>query len=172
MKYIKIIALCCIFVFAFASCAQSSDETRNTGILANDEVVSSIRQELADRENSLLANEDDVFWTPSGTIWHSSHTCSYIANSKTIYHGTLEEARLEGKERACDRCAVNSVNNIYLQLEQNEVKQGDVFFTRDGECWHNDMNCEQIKGAQRIYFASKEIAESLGKAYSCDKCDK
>ncbi|MBO5716109.1 MAG: hypothetical protein J6S23_06960 [Clostridia bacterium] len=105
MKIIKIIALCLIVVCFFASCSNNSDKIRNTGILANDEAISSIKQEIEDKENSYLAAEGDVFWTSSGTNWHQSYKCSYLSNSKTIYHGTIEEAKLEGKVKACERCS-------------------------------------------------------------------
>ncbi len=172
MKYIKIMALYFAWIFVLVSCNSPTKESRNTGILANNEVVSSIKQEIADRENLLLANKDDVFWSPSGTIWHASYECSYLANSKIIYHGTVEEAKLEGKERFCERCAGEDNNAIYEKLAQNEIKSGDVFFTKDGDTWHKDLNCEKILGSQKIYYASLEIAKSLGKVHSCENCDK
>ena len=101
----KILALCIILACFFASCSNAVDGTRNTGILADEGAVSSIKQEIEDRENSLLAAEGDVFWTASGTSWHESYKCSYLSNSKTIYHGTVEEAKLEGKSKPCSRCS-------------------------------------------------------------------
>ena len=105
MKIVKILAFGLVAFGFLVSCSNNVDSTRNTGILANDEVVSSIKQEIEDRENSLLAVDGDVFWTPSGTNWHESYKCSYLTNSKTIYHGTVEEAKLEGKEKVCERCS-------------------------------------------------------------------
>ena len=172
MKYIKIMALCCAWVFVLVSCDSPTKESRNTGILANNKVVSPIKQEIEDRENLLLANKDDVFWTPSGTIWHASYECSYLANSKIIYHGTVEEAKLEGKKRFCERCSGEDNNAIYEKLAQNEIKSGDVFFIKNSDTWHKDLNCENILGSQKIYFASIEVAKSLGKIYSCEKCGK
>ena len=104
MKKTKIILLCLILCL-LTSCSENATDTRNTGILANDEVVSSIKQEIEDRENSLLAAEGDVFWTASGTSWHESYKCSYLTNSKTIYHGTIDEAKLDGKTKPCSKCS-------------------------------------------------------------------
>ena len=170
MKSIKIAALCILIVSVFTACVNNATETRNTGILANEEVVSSVKQEIENMENSLLANEGDVFWTPSGTIWHGSTDCSYLVNSKTIYHGSVEQAKLEGKERACERCAKTDIDRLYEALEKNELKLGDVFFTRDGECYHNNINCEEILGADKIYYADLTTAQMLGKMTSCEKC--
>jgi hypothetical protein len=104
MKNIKIIFLC-ILAIILVSCSNKVTDTRNTGVLANDDVVSSVKQEIDDKENSLLAAEGDVFWTKSGTSWHESYTCSYLSNSKAIYHGTIHEAKLEGKIKPCSRCS-------------------------------------------------------------------
>ena len=65
MKIRSLVALSLIlisFLFLF-SCDKNGDKSLNNGILANEEVVSSIRQELEDKENALLANPGDVFWT-------------------------------------------------------------------------------------------------------------
>ena len=141
------------------------------GVRADEEVVASIRQEIADKENSLLANENDVFWTESGKLWHSTHECTYLANSKTILHGTIEEARLDGKEKACERCSKSNYDSVYASLENNEYKQGDVFFTKDGSVWHTNINCSVIIGAQKIYFADEETAKHLGKVCACEECE-
>lgn len=170
MKSIKIVLLCFIMISVLPSCSSNVSQTRNSGILANDEAVSSVKQELEDMKNSILANDGNVFWTPSGTIWHGSLDCSYLANSKTIYHGTVEEAKLEGKERACEKCAKTNVDRIYESLEKNEIHSGDVFFTRNGESYHQNINCEEILGADKIYYSDIETAENLGKSDSCDKC--
>ena len=170
MKSIKITVLCILVVSVFTACVNNTTKTRNTGILANDEAVSSVKQEIEDMKNSLLANEGDVFWTPSGTIWHGSIDCSYLVNSKTIYHGSIEEAKLEGKERACEKCAKTDIDRLYEALEKHELKSGDVFFTREGDCYHNNINCEEILGAQKIYYSDVTTAQSLGKTNSCGKC--
>lgn len=170
MKKVKIPVLY-LFVLCFlVSCSQSIGSGRNTGILADDKAVSSIKQEIEDKENSLLAAEGDVFWTPSGSLWHETYECGYLKNSKTIYHGTVEEARIEGKKGSCERCSKSDGSDIYARLEKNEIQSGDVFFTRDGEAWHSDINCQVIIGADKIYYSSKEIAGSLGKSDSCEEC--
>jgi hypothetical protein len=170
MKSIKITALCILIVAVFSSCVNNITGTRNTGILADDEAVSSVKQKIEDMENSLLANDGDVFWTPSGTIWHGSLDCSYLVNSKTVYHGSVEQAKLEGKERACEKCAKTDIDRLYEALEKNELKIGDVFFTRESESYHYNINCEEILGAQKIYYADIVTAESIGKTTACEKC--
>lgn len=147
-------------------------ENKENGILANEEVISSIRQDLNNKENSLVASEGDVFWSPSGTIWHFTYECGYLANSQTVYHGTVEEARLEGKERACTRCGGYDRETIYEQIKDNEVQVGDVFFTKSGEVWHSSFTCKELSNAEKIYFGNKSIALALGKTGACLECGK
>lgn len=172
MKIIKFIIFCIAFSLALPSCTAKDDDGKYTGVRANEEVVSSIRQDILDKENSLLANENDVFWTESGKLWHSDLDCSYLSNSKTILHGTVEEAKLEGKEKGCERCTSTSIDSIYEALENNEYKSGDVFFTKECKVWHTNINCSTILGAQKIYFADITTAKWLGKDSACDECNK
>ena len=170
MKTVSLIILSIILCLILSSCNAKVDNSRYSGVRADESVVSSIRQDIKDKEDSFLANENDVFWTESGKIWHKSYNCSYLANSKTILHGTIEEAKLEGKEKACERCSFGTTDSIYESLENNEYKSGDVFFTKDGDVWHTDLNCEVILGAQKIYFADEITAKLLGKTSHCTKC--
>lgn len=171
MKIINLVILSFAFSLLFSSCNSKSYDERYTGVLADENVVSSIRQEMKDKENSLLANEDDVFWTESGKIWHKSYKCSYLANSKKILHGSIEEAKFEGKEKACEKCSSGTMDSIYESLENNEYKEGDVFFTKDDTVWHTDLNCSVIVGAQKVYFANEATAKFLGKTTHCTECD-
>ena len=170
MKFVKLTVVLFVFTFFVSACAVTNDEERYMGVLANDEVVSSIRQDISDRENSLLANANHVFWTESGKLWHQSYDCSYLANSKTVIHGTEEEAKFEGKEKACERCS-STLDSYYDSLADNELKPGDVFFTKEGSVWHTDMNCSVIVGVQKIYFADETTAKLLGKFGPCTECE-
>ena len=171
MKLVKLTILSIIVCLLLPSCVQKSDGARYTGMLANESVVSSIRQDIENKENSLLANEGDVFWTESGKLWHESYKCSYLANSKTILHGTVEEAKLAGKEKVCERCSSGDTAGAYEELEGREYQAGDVFFTKDGAVWHTDINCKIIVGAQKIYFADVSTAKLLGKSQACSECE-
>lgn len=170
MKFVKLLMLFLVLCALLVACSSNNNESRYTGVRADDEVVSSIRQEISDKENSLLANDNDVFWTESGKLWHKSVSCSYLANSKTIFHGSIEEARFEGKEKECERCFGSNLDSVYSALENNEYKTGDVFFTKDGTVWHTDINCPSILGADKIYFADVQTAKLLVKTDLCSEC--
>ena len=42
-----------------------------------------------------------VYWTPGGSVYHSTRYCSTLSRSKTIYSGSISES---GKPRGCKVC--------------------------------------------------------------------
>ena len=118
MNCLKIIVCFILIAFTLIGCDALNKSDRNEGILANEDTISSIKKELEDKENSDIAQDGDVFWTPSSSLWHASEECSYLSNSKTVYHGSVEQAKMDGKERACSRCSA-SVDDVYEKLKQN-----------------------------------------------------
>ena len=176
MKAIKniLISVLLVVMFLVLLIPQKNDSegsNKENGLLANEEVISSIKQDLNNKENSLLASEGDVFWSPNGTIWHFTYECGYLANSQTVYHGTVEQAMFEGKERPCQRCGGFDIESIYEQIKDNEVQMGDVFFTKTGVVWHRDITCPTLINADKIYFGNKSLAISLGKTRACTECE-
>lgn len=167
-KYILCLILI-IVILLCSSCSSRAEDGTLGGILVDSDVLSSIIKEIGDKEDSLLAADNDVFWTPSGTTWHATHKCSHIADSKTVYHGSVEEAMLEGKEKACSRCFLDEMDKIYEALLNAPVNEGDVFFTRNTDSWHEDINCACLHVNETIYNASIAKAEELGKV-ACEEC--
>ncbi len=168
---IKLLTLILIIIILLGMLSCVYDDNGAPGAIAADEdTVASVKRDLENMENSLLASDGDVFWTKSGTLWHASYKCSYIANSKTVYHGSVEDAMLAGKVKACERCsAALAEQDIWEQLEKNSVLDGDVFFTREGEVWHSSENCNAL-GQERVYHGSRAIAILLGKTVACNEC--
>lgn len=172
MKKFSFLIICILLALIISSCTVAGFDYGSGGILADEETIASIKKEMEDRENSLLADDGDVFWTPSGTLWHASYKCRYIANSKTVYHGTVEEARLDGKKNACTACTAGTGTDAYEELEGNEMMDGDVFFVRDDNRYHTIINCPSLLGEEKIYYSSIEKARTLGKIIPCDDCAK
>ena len=165
IKILACLVLMCILLF---SCSQDN-EPKNTGIKVDKEVFESIRQSIADKQDPILANDGDVFWTPSGTLWHLYYDCSYVVNSNTVLHGTLEEAKTAGKVKECERCSKNR-SEIYPQTD--EIKEGDVFWTRSGNLWHTEQDCRYISNSNEVLHGSVEEAKNAGKTGICSSCDK
>ena len=171
MNILKILICCMLAANIFTSCASNQTENRSDGVLVDRNVLSSIIKDIEDKENSYLAEDGNVFWTASGQIWHASHECSYLANSKEILHGTVDEALLAGKERACTRCFTTDEDKAYAELEGKDIENGDVFFSREGNKWHTNINCSKLIGVEKIYNSSVEKALELGKTGACEECE-
>ena len=45
-----------------------------------------------------------VYWTSSGSVWHTRRDCSYIKKSQKVLSGTVEEAIADGKKKLCSSC--------------------------------------------------------------------
>lgn len=50
---------------------------------------------------------DTVYFTESGTVWHTEKTCHYANQGKVLYYGTQEDAISAGKTRICSGCNKN-----------------------------------------------------------------
>ena len=172
MKTIKILLTLVLCFTILVSCKIDDDIKQHGGILADRDIVSSILKELEDKKNSSLAEDGDVFWSLSGTIWHKSADCSYLSNSKEVYHGSIEDAKLEGKVRECTRCFSTEEDKSYAELEGNPIESHHVFFTKESNVWHENINCLELLGVEKIYNASIDKAKELGKESACDKCEK
>ncbi len=55
---------------------------------------------------TLVPDEQDerVYWTKSGSVWHTTDQCHHIKNSKNVESGSVEEAKEAGKSKACSSC--------------------------------------------------------------------
>lgn len=53
--------------------------------------------------NSSSKNQTStVYWTPGGSVYHTSRNCSTLSRSRTVYSGSRSES---GKSRACKVCS-------------------------------------------------------------------
>lgn len=57
-----------------------------------------------DTTTSVPTGSDIVYWTPGGSVWHTTSSCSSLSRSKEIISGSTSEAIAAGKERVCKRC--------------------------------------------------------------------
>jgi len=49
-------------------------------------------------------SEGEVYWVPSGKVWHIRINCSSLSRSTTILNGSVADAQAAGKERVCKKC--------------------------------------------------------------------
>lgn len=65
------------------------------------------KNETQNIDNGNSVNNDNseiVYWTPKGEKYHVSKGCRTLANSDTIYSGTVAEAQANGKSEKCKVC--------------------------------------------------------------------
>lgn len=139
----------------------------NIGKRVDNDMISSIRNDIEDMKDPIIAEEGDVFWTPSGTIWHIYSDCTFIAKSKNILHGTPEEAKTAGMEKECSRCTER------LELEnftQRELQEGDVFWTPMGTTQHIYSDCTFIINSKTILYGTPDEAKTAGMEKECSRC--
>lgn len=81
---------------------KSSKINYATGV--TDKVQSSNKDSDASNKMHNEAGEEKkgtVYWTPGGSVYHSTSSCPTLSRSKTILSGSVSES---GKNRCCERC--------------------------------------------------------------------
>lgn len=58
----------------------------------------------------------DVYWTPFGTVYHTSQECSHLNHSDTLVVGSVEQAIEANRTRLCKTCAAR--DNIVIDAEK------------------------------------------------------
>ncbi len=97
-----------------------------------------------------------VYITETGSVYHRTSTCSHLDLSiQSVKREQLAYLRNEngGKYYACSRCADRT--NAW----------GNVYITNQGECYHNDLNCSEIK--RTVYMI--RLSE-VGTRECCKRC--
>ena len=81
-------------------------DTQNPVTTKQDETVTPMSGEdtLEPSAEVTTASEATVYWTPGGSVWHISRSCSALKNSSEVLSGTKDEALAAGKERVCKKC--------------------------------------------------------------------
>lgn len=114
------LSFCCA-VLCLVSCAREPEEIG--GVPVTPEMLESVSRSLAEKketdpvnittkvqasaevEQSETVLPDVVYWTKSGTVYHLRDSCSALRHSDNILQGSVEEAILAEKERACKICS-------------------------------------------------------------------
>ena len=65
-------------------------------------IVKSSAKSSAKKKSSSSASEGGtVYWTPGGSVYHYSRSCSTLSRSRTVYSGSISDS---GKPRGCKVC--------------------------------------------------------------------
>lgn len=94
----------------------------------------------------------------SGGVLLDDERISEIKNE--ILSGATEE---ETEEKTTEE-NTNSAN------ENNEEKDGVVYWTESGSVWHESATCSHLKNSSKIVSGSVADAQKAGKSKACSRC--
>lgn len=60
--------------------------------------------ETLDSEENNEVYDGPVYWTKSGSVWHTYEDCGSLKNSNNVFSGSVDEAIESGKKKLCSRC--------------------------------------------------------------------
>ncbi len=106
--------------------------------------------------DSADGEEQWVYITETGSVYHSTSTCSHLELSiRSVQREQITELRSEngGKYYKCKECG------------GRENAWGTVYITNQGNRYHNDLNCSGIK--RTIYMVRLSEVEERR---SCSRC--
>ena len=71
--------------------------------------------------------DTDVYWSPFGTVYHTSSECSHLNHSDELTVGTVEQAIQANKTRLCKTCAARDQIDLEKAAEnaENEAEAGE-----------------------------------------------
>ena len=138
-----------------------------------------------------------MYFTASGTVWHTRRECSHIKNSANVQEGTLLYAIEKGKIKQCSSCLnadekdennssddENSTAEDVTNPEQIPPTSGEdgdnthnddvvtVFWLSGGRVWHKSASCSYISSSSNVKSGSIEDAQNAGIANPCSRCTK
>lgn len=82
-------------VTVLAKKSSSSNKSKGSG------KSSGSNSSKSSRSGSSNKKSGTVYWTPSGSVYHSTRNCPTLSRSRTIYSGTISQS---GKSRGCKVC--------------------------------------------------------------------
>ena len=85
-------------------CGKSEDNAEETKLPSgNAESTGSAENGGSANITETIPDESQtVYWTPGGSVYHSSKSCPSLAKSENVKSGTVKES---GKSRLCKKCA-------------------------------------------------------------------
>jgi hypothetical protein len=137
------------------------------------------------------AGNEIVYWLKGGEVWHSSKFCGSISRAEpdAILQGTIADAMVAGKKRACKTCSdgdesssadtsdviINDTVDTTDPVSETELAvDGEtiVYWLKNGTVWHLDSNCRSLAGSDKSSIISGALkdAYSHGKERGCKNC--
>lgn len=138
------------------------------------------------------AGNEIVYWLKGGEVWHSSKFCGSISRAEpdSVLQGTISEAIVAGKKRACKTCSDGDESDYVVTSDETYYDNTDtisetapesvlvidadtiVYWLKSGSVWHLDKSCRSLSGSDKSSVISGALKEaySQGKERGCKNC--
>ena len=109
IKRTVLVLLSFLMLCTFVSCAALEPFERGE-VLSAEEVEARRDALLAEKETEKESEKVDTpfdgtcYWLKSGSVYHISLDCTYIAGKDNLLSGSVAQASAAGKTKACSRC--------------------------------------------------------------------
>ncbi|MBQ8396974.1 MAG: hypothetical protein IJX53_02105 [Clostridia bacterium] len=60
--------------------------------------------ETSELEPADASDAETVYWSPSGSVWHTDPACASLKQAKSVLSGSVVDAKAAGKARVCRTC--------------------------------------------------------------------
>ena len=184
--YISVLA-CAVLLICLGSCTDSGDF-----YLGNGKDKDTVRDEIfgenaaednepGDNSNVGAALPEDapqkVYFTESGSVWHTRRDCSHIRNSASVIEGPLSEAFDKGKTKQCSSCLAADESDNEAKTDETEGENvtdevQNVFWLNGGSVWHGSAECSYISDKAELQSGSIDGAKAVGIENPCSRCAK
>ncbi len=110
-----------LLVLLLSSCSEGQQTVEYQGRrLSDSEILEHIQSGLSGKEEAetsqthrmrpwkdgiVCAPEDRVYWTKSGSVYHTNTNCRYLPDDAELIYGSEEDAVSCGKKQCCSLCA-------------------------------------------------------------------
>lgn len=108
-----------LLVLLLSSCSEVQQTVEYQGRrLSDSEILEHIQSELSGKTETsqthsikpwkdgiVCSMEDRVYWTKSGSVYHTNINCRYLPDDAELIYGSEEDAVSCGKKQCCSLCA-------------------------------------------------------------------
>ncbi len=192
MKMKRMIAMITVFLLllvALTSCTNMFKPTNSTlhgGEILDDELMSEIRDavfatgsmppeiEEIESKGTVAEGESEeaeivVYWTKSGSVWHTDKNCRYLRDPSKVLSGSIAES---GNGKACSSCGDKTpdiVTETDILTETESVTEGKAEHPTDSTTESSQIETE-IETKTTAETETKEITETDELSETTEAC--
>lgn len=116
--------------------------------------------------------EGNVFWAPTGSVYHTNDLCHTLDRSVELTTGTVDEAIEAGRQKLCYYCAkAQDIEGIETAAEEIVLTDEDVVYWGEGnDLYHLSSECSLLDACDSLLEGNETQAKEAGKTGLCLDC--